>query len=307
MLTSAIGRVSASRGTTAWSTGTTREQSFTGVATGFSALDQMTGGLQPSTITLVGARPSLGKTAFAQSIATQVATQARRPVAFFSLELPREALVRRLLAANAHVGLDRLHADRLSTAERRRVIKARQRLASAPLHIDDTPALTPAHVRARALGLRLKQGDLGLIVLDYLQLMYPSAPLKDHSAALTAESRRAELAGICGELKTVALELAVPVLVLTPLHRHLERRTDKRPVLADLSRSGPIEPHTDLVLFLYRDEVYNPDSPAAGSTEVIVAKTPNGATGTIRLAFRGAYATCENPALDSASGERSAV
>ncbi|NVZ10174.1 AAA family ATPase [Allochromatium humboldtianum] len=254
------------------------------MATGFAELDRMTMGLHSSELTLVAGRPGMGTGSFVQCVAEEVAVQAQRPVAFFSLRLPRETLFERLSASRAHVLLGDGRAHPFQTDERERLIAAKHRLLSAPLYIDDTPAISPSEVRERATALKDRHNDLGLIVVDYLQLMSGANALKEHAATETVGSRALELSDIAQALQAVARELEAPVLVRALLARHIEYRSDRRPRLTDLSRSGPIAPHADLVIFLYRDEVYEQDSPDAGLAEITVAKTHHGTTGTVRLA-----------------------
>ena len=285
LLASGAGRVFALDIPGTCSTETTTGSSITSVATGFAELDRMTMGLHASELTLVAGRPGMGTGSFVQCIAEAVAIQARRPVAFFSQDLPREALVKRLLASCAHVPLWDRHAHPLQAEERERLIAAKQRLVSAPLYIDDSPAISPSQVRERATALKDMHNDLGLIVVDYLQLMSGATATTERTGtAETVSSRALELSDITQALQAVARELEAPVLVRALLARHIEYRSDKRPRLTDLSRSGPIEPHTDQVIVLYRDEVYEPDSPDAGLAEITVAKTHHGTTGTVRLA-----------------------
>ena len=285
LFASGVGRLSALDIKGACSTETTAESPTTRVATGFAELDRMTMGLHSSELTLVAGRPGMGTGSFVQCVAEEVAVQAQRPVAFFSLRLPRETLFERLSASRAHVLLGDGRAHPFQTDERERLIAAKHRLLSAPLYIDDTPAISPSQIRERATALKDRHNDLGLIVVDYLQLMWGTTAATEHAGtAETVSSRAMELSDIAQALQAVARELEAPVLVRALLARHIEYRSDRRPRLTDLSRSGPIAPHADLVIFLYRDEVYEQDSPDAGLAEITVAKTHHGTTGTVRLA-----------------------
>jgi replicative DNA helicase len=284
LLASGAGRVFALDIPSTCSTETTTGSSITSVATGFAELDRMTMGLHASELTLVAGRPGMGTGSFVQCVAEEVAVQAQRPVAFFSLRLPRETLVKRLLASRTRLPLGHRRANPLQTEQRERLIAAKHRLLNVPLYIDDTPAISPSQLRERATALKDRHNDLGLIVVDYLQLMWGTTAATEHAGtAETVSSRALELSDIAQALQAVARELEAPVLVRALLARHIEYRSDKRPRLTDLSRSGPIEPHTDLVIFLYRDEVYEPDSPDAGLAEITVAKTHHGTTGTVHL------------------------
>lgn len=248
----------------------------TGLRTGYVQIDDLLAGLQPSNLIVVGARPSMGKTALALGMAANVAVHERKPVLFFSLEMEHLELVSRLVAAQT-----RLSAQNLATANIREgdwtpVTNALTTLSEAPMWIDDNPNLTIAEVRAKARRLQARAGELGLVVVDYLQLM---------SGRTGAESRQVEVAEMSRGLKVLARELKAPVVALSQLSRNLESRADKRPMLSDLRESGSIEQDADVVMFLYRDEVYNPDSPDQGLAEVHVAKHRNGPTGHARLVW----------------------
>jgi replicative DNA helicase len=253
-----------------------RDGDVTGNPTGFHDLDDLLLGLQPSALNVVAARPAMGKTAFALSVAANVALVARKPVLFFSMEMGHAELTKRLLAAEARVDARKLSTGNIPEADWTRLSHAVGRLAEAPFFIDDNPKCTVMEMRAKARRIKARHGDLGLIVVDYLQLM--SSPGK-------IESRQIEVSELSRGLKILARELNAPVMALSQLNRQLEYRQDKRPMLADLRESGSIEQDADVVMFLYRDEVYMPESEQRGTAEVIVAKHRNGPTGTVRLAF----------------------
>ena len=262
----------------------------TGVPTGYTDLDAMLLGLQPSNLVIVAARPSAGKTAFALGAARSVALEANRPVLFFSLEMGNLELTKRLLAAEARVEARNLWTGRIPEGDWQKVSHAVGRLGAAPLLIDDNPHCTVMEMRAKARRTRARHGDLGLIVVDYLQLMSAS------NARRQSENRQVEISEISRNLKILARELDCPVMALSQLNRQLEYRQDKRPMLADLRESGSLEQDADVVAFIYRDEIYNPDSDQRGTAEIIVAKHRNGPTGTARLAFLGNQIRFENMA-----------
>jgi replicative DNA helicase len=255
-----------------------REQELTGVPTGYDDLDELLLGLQPSNLVIVAARPSAGKTSFALGAAANVALETRRPVLFFSMEMGRLELTKRLLASEARVDAKSLWTGNIPESDWQRLSHAVGRLAEAPLLIDDNPHCTVMEMRAKARRTRARYGDLGLIVVDYLQLM--STPGRRQS-----ENRQVEISEISRNLKILARELDCPVVALSQLNRQLEYRQDKRPMLADLRESGSIEQDADVVCFIYRDEIYNPESDQRGTAEIIVAKHRNGPTGVTRLAF----------------------
>jgi replicative DNA helicase len=253
-----------------------QSERITGVPTGYSDLDDLLLGLQPSTLVVLAARPAAGKTAFALGAAANVAIEARRPVIFFSMEMGTLELTKRLLAAEARVDARKLQTGQINEAEWTRLSHGVGRLAEAPLFIDDNPHCTVMEMRAKARRMKARHGDLGLIVVDYLQLMQPGK---------RSENRQVEVAEISRGLKILARELECPVVALSQLNRQLEYRADKRPMLADLRESGSLEQDADVVIFLYRDEIYNPESDQRGTAEVIVSKHRNGPTGMTRLAF----------------------
>jgi replicative DNA helicase len=253
-----------------------RGDAVTGVPTGYVDLDELLSGLQPSNLVVVGARPAAGKTSFALGMAAHAALNANRPVLFFSLEMSNLELSQRLLCAEARIDSARVRNGRLTGDDWGRVSSAMGRLAEAPIWIDDNPNLTIMEIRAKARRLKSQVGDLGMVVIDYLQLM---------TGRGSAENRQVEVAEMSRGLKILARELECPVVALSQLSRGLEMRADKRPMLSDLRESGSIEQDADVVVFLYRDELYHPDSQDRGQAEVIVAKHRNGPTGVVRLAF----------------------
>ena len=257
---------------------------ITGTPTGYADLDGILGGLQPSTLTILGARPSMGKTSLALSIAAAAAIATNRRVLFFSPEMSFLELTQRVLVAEARVNTDRLRFGRLTDAEWSRIHVAVGRLAGAPLWIDDTPSISVFDVRARSRRKHAEYGGLALIVVDYLQLMASSG---------VAENRQIDVSQTSRGLKVLARELDCPVLALSQLSRKNEERADKRPLLSDLRDSGAIEQDADVVLFLYRDEMYNPDTPAKNIAEVIVSKNRGGPNGVIRLNFQAKYTRFE--------------
>jgi len=250
---------------------------ITGVPTGYNELDHLLLGLQPSNLVVVAARPGAGKTSLALGAAANVAMEARKPVLFFSMEMGTLELTKRLLAGEARVDARRLQTGNIPEGDWTRLSHAVGRLAEAPLFIDDNPHCTVMEMRAKARRTKARQGSLGLVVVDYLQLMTP--------LTRRAENRQVEVAEISRGLKILARELDCPVMALSQLNRQLEYRADKRPMLADLRESGSLEQDSDVVVFIYRDEIYNPESDQRGTAEIIVAKHRNGPTGTTRLAF----------------------
>ena len=259
--------------------------SVTGVSTGFIDLDQMTAGLQPADLIIVAGRPSMGKTTFAMNIAENVAIKEELPVAVFSMEMPGDHLAMRMMSSLGRIDQHRLRIGQLEDDEWPRMTSAINILAGTQLFIDDTPALTPTDLRARSRRLVREHGQLGLIVIDYLQLM---------QAPGAGENRTAEISEISRSLKGLAKELNVPVIALSQLNRNLEQRPNKRPVMSDLRESGSLEQDADVIIFIYRDEVYNEDSADKGTAEIIIGKQRNGPIGTIRLTFLGQYTRFEN-------------
>ena len=257
----------------------------TGVPTGFADLDRMTSGFQPGDLVIVAGRPSMGKTALALNMAEHVALDAGLPIGIFSMEMSAAQLAMRLLGAIGKLDQHKLRTGRLAEDDWRRLTDAVGRLSEAPIHIDETAALNALELRARARRLHRQYGQLGMIVVDYLQLM---------SASSQGENRATEISEISRSLKALAKELNVPVVALSQLNRSLEQRPNKRPVMSDLRESGAIEQDADVILFIYRDEVYNPDSPDKGRAEVIIGKQRNGPIGTVMLTFQGEYTRFAN-------------
>lgn len=257
----------------------------TGTPTGFVDLDELLSGFQPNALIIIGARPAMGKTAFALNVAAHAAVRENRPTLIFSMEMGHLELTQRLLSTEANVDSRHMRDGNLKEDDWTRISNGIGRLAEAPLWIDDNPNVTIMEIRAKARRLKSKTGDLGLIVVDYLQLMTGRAG---------AESRQVEVAEISRGLKILARELECPVVGLSQLSRNLEMRQDKRPMLADLRESGSIEQDADVVMFLYRDEVYNPGGESEGMAEVIVAKHRNGPTGTINLGFLPRFTAFKN-------------
>jgi replicative DNA helicase len=268
--------------------------SITGVSTGFKDLDEMTSGLQPADLIIVAGRPSMGKTSFAMNLAENVGIQSGLPVAVFSMEMPADSLAMRMMSSLGRIDSHKVRTGQLEEDEWPRMQSSINLLAEAKLFIDDTAALSPVEVRARSRRLMKEHGQLGLIVLDYLQLMQSPS---------SSESRVAEISDISRSLKALAKELNVPVIALSQLNRNLEQRPNKRPVMSDLRESGSIEQDADVIMFIYRDEVYNEDSPEKGIAEIIIGKQRNGPIGTCRLTFLGQYTRFENYAHDSYSDD----
>jgi replicative DNA helicase len=264
--------------------------SVTGLATGFTDLDEMTAGLQPSDLIIVAARPSMGKTALAVNMAEYAAIKAKKSVAIFSMEMSSSQLAFRLISSLGRINQQHLRTGDIQEEEWPRVTAAITLLSDAKIFIDDTPALSPAELRARARRLK-REHDLGLIVIDYLQLMQVPG---------NKENRATEISEISRGLKALAKELNIPVIALSQLNRSLEQRTDKRPVMSDLRESGAIEQDADVILFIYRDEVYDKDSPKKGTAEIIIGKQRNGPIGVVNLTFLGQYTKFENFSSDHA-------
>lgn len=263
-----------------------RGDTITGTATGFHDLDELLSGLQPSTLNIIGARPAMGKTALGLGIATNVAQTANKPVLVFSLEMGHAELTQRILSSEAEVDSQKLRTGRLAESDWTKIGRAINKL-EVPLYLDDNPRVTVMEIRAKARRLKARHGGLALILIDYLQLM---------SGGASSENRQLEVSEISRGLKILARELEVPVIALSQLSRNLETRGDKRPMLADLRESGSLEQDADVVMFLYRDEVYNRESPDKASAEVIIAKHRSGPTGVVRLVFRGQYTKFANAA-----------
>jgi len=260
---------------------------ITGVPTGYRDLDERTSGLQGGDLIIVAGRPSMGKTAFALNIAEHVAVENRLPVAVFSMEMSGTQLAMRMLGSIGHLDQHKLRTGRLTDEDWNRLTNAVGKLHEAPIHIDESAALNALELRARARRLHRQYGKLGLIVIDYLQLMSASGESED-------ENRATQISAMSRSLKALAKELDVPVVALSQLNRGLEQRPNKRPVMSDLRESGAIEQDADLILFIYRDEVYNDATPDKGIAEIIIGKQRNGPIGTVKLTFLGEYTRFEN-------------
>jgi replicative DNA helicase len=267
---------------------------ITGISTGFVDLDGKTSGLQPGDLIIVAGRPSMGKTAFSLNIGEHVAVEEGHAVAVFSMEMGATQLAMRLLGSVGRLDQHRLRTGRLTDEDWPRLTYAVEKMQNAQLFIDETPALSSMEVRARCRRLARQCGQLGLVIIDYLQLMGSSSP---------GENRATEISEISRSLKGLAKELNCPVIALSQLNRSLEQRPNKRPVMSDLRESGAIEQDADVILFIYRDEVYNPDSPDKGTAEIIIGKQRNGPIGTVRVTFLGQYTKFENYAGMQPEGE----
>ena len=269
-----------------------RDSAITGVPTGFKDLDAKTAGLQEADLVIVAGRPSMGKTAFAMNIVEQAAIKEKHAVAVFSMEMPAEALTMRMLSSLGHIDQHRLRTGKLDDEDWPRLTSALTILNETNIYIDDSPALTPTEIRARCRRLS-REHKLGLVVIDYLQLMQVPG---------TKENRATEISEISRSLKALAKELPVPVIALSQLNRSLEQRPDKRPVMSDLRESGAIEQDADVILFIYRDAVYNEDSPDKNKAEIIIGKQRNGPIGTVPLTFLGQHTRFEDYASDEYFG-----
>jgi len=263
-----------------------RKELITGVPTGFEKVDDLTSGLQDSDLIIIAGRPSMGKTAFALNIAEFVGIHRGLPVCLFSLEMAKEQIAMRMLAATAKVDSQRIRKGFLGETDWPKLTTAAGILSEAPIFIDDTAAITVLEMKAKARRLKAEHG-LGLVIIDYLQLMRSSA---------AKDSREQEISEISRSLKALAKELSVPVIALSQLNRKVEDRTNRRPQMADLRESGAIEQDADVIAFIYRDEVYNKaeDNPEKGMAEVIIAKQRNGPIGTVKLAFLEKFTSFEN-------------
>ncbi len=265
---------------------------ITGLGTGLIDFDEKTAGLQPGDLVVIAGRPSMGKTSFAMNLAEHAAIRDKVPTAIFSMEMPGQQLAMRMISSLGRIDQSKVRTGRLSDTDWPRITSAATLIAEAPMFIDDSPSLSPTEIRARARRLKREHG-LGLIVVDYLQLMQVPG---------NKENRTTEISEISRSLKALAKELSVPVIALSQLNRNLEQRPNKRPVMSDLRESGGIEQDADLIVFIYRDEVYNPESPDKGTAEIIIAKQRNGPTGTVRLTFLGQYTRFENFASEDYGG-----
>ncbi|MGY0556986.1 MULTISPECIES: replicative DNA helicase [unclassified Lysobacter] len=262
----------------------------TGLPTGYTELDEMTAGLQPTDLLILAARPAMGKTTLALNIAEYAAIKSKKAVAVFSMEMSASQLALRLISSNGRVNAQRLRSGQLEDEDWSRVTSAIRMLKESKIFIDDTPGLSPDALRAKARRLK-REHDLGLVVVDYLQLM---------AVPGNTENRATEISEISRSLKHLAKELNVPVIALSQLNRSLETRADKRPVMADLRESGAIEQDADVIMFIYRDDYYNKEnSPDKGLAEIIIGKQRNGPTGSLKLKFFGEYTRFDNLSHDS--------
>lgn len=257
-----------------------RKADITGLATGFTDLDKMTAGLHPGELTIIAARPSMGKTAFSLNVASHIAVRQKKTCAYFSLEMGKEAMMMRLLSAESKVSMGEIRNGRIQDSAWPKLIQAAGSLSESPIFIDDTPGMSPFEIRARARRLKSEHG-LDCIMIDYLQLM---------SMKTKTDSREREVSEISKSLKAIAKELQIPVIALAQLNRGVEGRSDRRPMLSDLRESGSIEQDADVIMMLYRDDYYDKDDPdKQGHAEVIIGKQRNGATGTVKLKFDAKY------------------
>jgi len=261
-----------------------KKDSVTGIPTGFIDFDRLTAGLQPSDLIIIAGRPVMGKTSFTLNIAQHAAIRAGVPVGFFSLEMSKEQLALRMLCAEARINSQKIRSGFLSERDWLRLTDAAATLSEAPIFIDDTPALSVLEIRAKARRLK-SEHNIGLIIVDYLQLMKGKGRV---------DTREREISEISRSLKALAKELNIPVVAVSQLNRRVEERENKRPRLADLRESGAIEQDADLIVFIYRDEVYNEDTPDKGIAEIIIGKQRSGPTGVVKLAFLDKYTRFEN-------------
>ena len=267
---------------------------LTGISTGYKDLDTLTSGFQKSDLIIIAGRPSMGKTSFAMNIVENVALSQNLPVAMFSMEMPGEQLCMRMIASLSKIELNKVRNGNLNDADWARITSATNLLHQhSRIYIDETPAMSPTEVRARCRRLAREQKGLGLVVIDYLQLMQTG----DRS-----ENRATEISEISRSLKALAKELSVPVIALSQLNRSLESRPDRRPIMSDLRESGAIEQDADVIAFVYRDEVYNPDSPDKGMAEILIRKQRNGPTGMVRMTFTGQWTRFDNYISDDHYG-----
>jgi replicative DNA helicase len=257
---------------------------MTGISTGFKQLDEMTSGMQPGDLIIVAGRPSMGKTTLAVNIAENAALGSGKSVAIFSMEMSSEALTLRMISSLGRINQSNLRSGRLEEQDWPRIDSAMTQLSAANIFVDETPGLTPTEIRARARRLKRERG-LDLIVVDYLQLMQVSG---------TKENRATEISEISRSLKALAKELKCPVIALSQLNRGVEQRVDKKPVMSDLRESGALEQDADLILLIYREDVYDPNTTRKGIADIIIAKQRNGPTGDVQLTFLGQYTKFEN-------------
>jgi replicative DNA helicase len=271
------------------------DATITGASTGYTDLDEMTSGLQKGDLVIVAGRPSMGKTTFSMNLAEFIAVNDKKPVAIFSMEMPAEQLVLRMFASMGRVPLSDIRTGKIREEDWPRIGMAVKTFGETQIFIDDTPAMSPTEIRAKARRLHREHGQLGVIVIDYIQLMQSGAK---------SDNRAAEVSEISRSLKALAKELEVPVIALSQLNRSLEQRPNKRPIMSDLRESGAIEQDADVIMFIYRDEVYNEDTDDKGMAEVIIGKQRNGAIGKVRLTFTGKYTRFDNFMPDIYAPER---
>ena len=269
------------------------DTTLTGIATGFNNFDDKTSGLQKSDLIIIAGRPSMGKTSFAMNLAENAALHNENSVAVFSMEMPGEQLALRMMSSLGRIDSHNLRTGKLDDHDWPRLISSVNMLSKAKLFIDDSGALTPTELRARTRRLKREHG-LDLVIVDYIQLMQVGG---------STENRATEISEISRSLKALAKELQVPIIALSQLNRSVEQRPDKRPIMSDLRESGSIEQDADVILFIYRDEVYNPESADKGTAEIIIRKQRNGPIGTVRLSFLGQYTRFENLAHDDYGGQ----
>jgi len=269
------------------------EGDITGIPSGYTEFDKLTAGLQPGDLIVVAGRPSMGKTTLAINIAENAAIGSQVPTAIFSMEMPSQQLAFRMISSLGRVDQTHLRTGRFPDEDWSRINTAVQLMSEAPIFIDDTPGLSPTEIRARSRRLQREHG-LGLIVVDYLQLM---------AVPGSKENRATEISEISRSLKSLAKELSIPIIALSQLNRSVEQRTDKRPVMSDLRESGAIEQDADLILFIYREEVYNQDTPRKGIADIAIAKQRNGPIGDFPLTFVGRYTKFENWVPDTYADE----
>ncbi len=261
------------------------QEPITGVPSGFTDLDSMTFGFQPSDLVIIAGRPSMGKTSLALSMANYVGLESGAAVAVFSLEMSKEQIVMRMLCSEAKVSNSRVRSGKLGESDFPHLVDAASKIAQSKIFVDDTPAISVLEMRAKARRLH-REHPLSLIVVDYLQLM--------RGTSRKAERRDQEISEISGSLKALAKELSIPVIALSQLNRGVESRQDKRPLMSDLRESGAIEQDADIIIFVYRDEVYNPETPDKGVSELIISKHRNGPVGLVKLAFHAEFTRFEN-------------
>lgn len=261
-----------------------KKESITGISSGFTGLDNLTAGFQKSDLLIIAARPAMGKTSLALTVAQWVGIHEQKRVALFSLEMSKEQLVMRMLCSEARVDSTKVRTGNLDQSDFPKLVDAASKISDSPIYIDDTPALSISELRAKARRLH-REAPLELVVVDYLQLLKSPA---------FKNSREQEISDISRSLKALAKELSIPVIALSQLNRSVEQRVDKRPLMSDLRESGAIEQDADIIMFIYRDEVYNDDTPDKGVAELIISKHRSGPTGIVRLAFNGAHTRFDN-------------